>query len=118
MNPWSYSDYRKSVEHDITQGIEQLGFTIDGSIGYANNELLLRLDEFPDENVMAITALAIAANHRGTLSSYSDDDEFYKELVRAYANGEHVTIAERLDSLQKREFFHDVGIVSKVLGIY
>ena len=117
MHPWSYSDYRKSVEHDVTQGIEQLGFTVSGAIGYANNELLLRLDEFPAENVMALTALAIAANQRGTLSLYSKEDEFREELVQVYANGEHVVIAEKLDSLQKREFLRDVGIVSSVLGI-
>lgn len=106
------------MEHDVTQGIDQLGFNVDQSIGYANNELLLRLDEFPAENVMALTALAIAANQRGTLSSYADGDELYEELVQAYANGEHMAIADGLDLLQKREFLNDVGIVSKVLGIY
>ena len=117
MNPWSYSDYRKSVERNANQGIEQLGFSIDGSIGYAGNELLLRLDEFPAENVMALTALAIAAHQRGTLSTYTKEDEFYEELVQAYADGEHIVIAETLDSLQKREFLRDIEIVSGVLGI-
>jgi len=105
------------VESDVAQGIEELEFTVSESIGYATDQLLLRLDEFPDENVMALTALAIAANQRGTLSSYSDESEFRKELVQAYANGEHVAIAEKLDPLQKKEFLNDVGIVSKVLDI-
>ncbi len=117
MTPWSYSDYRKSVEHDINQGIERLGFSVDASIGYAGNELLLRLYEFPAENVMALTALAIAAHQRGVLSTYTKEDEFYEELVQAYADGEHIAIVETLDSLQKREFLRDIEIVSGVLGI-
>ena len=114
MTPLSYSDYRKSVERNVTQGLEQLGFTTGQSILFAYNELLLRLEEFPDENVMALTALAIAANQREALSL---SFVFYEELVQAYANGEHVTIAEKLDPLQKKEFLNDVDIVSKIFGI-
>ena len=117
MSSWTYHDYRKSIEHDVTQGIEQLGFNVDQSIGYANNELLLRLDEFPAENVMALTALAVAANQRGSLSSYARDDELYEDLVRAYASGEHLAIADSLDAAQKQEFLRDVGVVSRILGI-
>jgi hypothetical protein len=118
-NPWTYADYRKTVERMVTYGIKQLDFAIDGAIGYAHVELELRLDEFPSENVMAITALAIAAHQRGALSAYKNADDYslYEELVQAYANGEHLVIANNLDSLQKQEFLRDVGIVSNVLGI-
>jgi len=115
---WTYSDYRKSVEQDVAQGVEELGFDVSGAIGYANDALLLRLDEFPAENVLAVTALAIAANQRGTLSSYENEDEFRQEIAQAYANDEHLVIANNLDSLQKQEFLRDVGIVSNVLGIH
>jgi len=114
MNPWSYSDYRQSVERNVTWGVEKRGYSTGQSILFANNELLLRLDEFPAENVMALTALAIAANQRKVLSL---SFVFYEELVQAYASGEHVAIAEKLDPLQKEEFLNDVGIVSKVLDI-
>lgn len=118
MTPWTYRDYRQSVEYDVTQGIEQLGFNVDQSIGYASNELALRLDEFPDENVMALTALAIAANQRGSLFSYSAGDELYDELVDAYSKEEHLVTAAAIENLtQKNEFLQDVDVVSKTLGL-
>jgi hypothetical protein len=114
---WTYADYRKSVERNVTKGVEELGFDVSGAIGYANDALLLRLDEFPAENVLAVTALAIAANQRGTLASYENEDEFRQEIAQAYANGEHLVIANNLEKKKKQEFLRDVGIVSNVLGI-
>ena len=116
-NPWTYSDYKKSVEHDVSYGMKRHGFTVGGAISYAHVELELRLDKFPAENVMALTALAIAANQRGVLSLHTVDDEFYEDLVKAYANGEHLASADSLNLLQKQEFLHDVGVVSEVLDI-
>ena len=117
MNPWSYRDYKNSIEHDVVQGMTQLGFNTDQSIGYANNEILLRLEEYPEENVLALTALAISAYQRGTLSSYASGDELYEELKEAYAKGEHLAMAERIDYTRKQEFLSDVDVVKKTLGM-
>lgn len=102
MSPWNYQEYRKSVEHDVSQGLNILGFNIDQSIGYAHAELSLRLDEFPEENALAFTALAICANQHKSLSTYAVGDEVFDEFTRAYANGAHKLIAGRLNETQKR----------------
>lgn len=116
MSPWKYRDYRESVEHDVEQGLRELGFNIDQSIGYAHTELSLRLDDFPEENVLALTALAICANQHKALSSYAAGDELFDELALAYANGAHEKIIEHLDEAQKGEFLRDFETVISVLG--
>jgi len=117
MTPWNYSDYKKSIERNVSQGMTQLGFNLDQSIGYAHNELSFRLEEFPGENVLALTALAISAHQGVTLSDYKSGDELYDELKEAYAQGQHEAIATGMEPPQAQEFLRDVEAVAKTLGI-
>lgn len=117
MSPWNYGDYKKSVERNVVQSMTQMGFTIDQSIGYAHNELALRLEEHPDESVLALTALAISAYQRGTLSGYASGDELFDELKEAYKKGKHWAMMARMSSQQDQEFRQDAGAIAQFLGI-
>lgn len=117
MSPWTYGDYKKSVERNVVQGTTQMGFTIDQSIGYAHNELTLRLEEHPDENVLALTAIAISAHQRGTLSGYASGDELFDELKAAYKQGEHLAKMACMSSHQGQEFQRDAELITQFLGL-
>lgn len=117
MTPWTYNDYQISVARDVAQGLKELGFNIDQSLGFAHAELSLRLDEFPEENVLALTALAMCAHQHNTLSTYTVGDEIFDEIAQAYANNSHLLIATRLDETQKQEFLRNVIAVKKILRI-
>lgn len=58
---WSYGEYKKAVDSAVNYGRDRLGLNIIESIGFADNELQLVMEDFPGEIVMALAAIAIAA---------------------------------------------------------
>ncbi|WP_421021702.1 hypothetical protein, partial [Klebsiella pneumoniae] len=63
------------------------------------------------------TAIAIAAKKMGVLSFYKEGDVFYDDLIKMYLDGDHLKIAKILDVYQRQEFFEDIKVISKELGV-
>ncbi|WP_313284459.1 hypothetical protein [Delftia tsuruhatensis] len=114
---WSYGEYKKAVDSAVNYGRDRLGLNIIESIGFADNELQLVMEDFPDEIVMALTAIAIAAKKMGVLSFYKEGDVFYDDLIKMYLDGDHLKIAKISDVYQRQEFFEDIKVISKELGV-
>jgi hypothetical protein len=117
MTPWTYEDYRKSVQQDVAQAVTKLGFNIDQAIGFAHSELTQRLEEFPNENALALTALAICAKENDSLSTYAPGDELFDEIGR-YCSGDSIMeVMSNMADDQRVHFLRDVEIVKKVMGV-
>lgn len=53
----------------------------------------------------------------GVLSFYKEGDVFYDDLIKMYLNGDHLKITKILDVYQRQEFFEDIKVISKELGV-
>lgn len=117
MDSWNYQDYLNSVQKDMVFGIESRKYDIEEAFGFAHEELSLRLEEFPEETPLALTALAVCLNGYGKLSMFSSEDDFISEINIAYEPNQLQLASAKLDPKQTEIFSSDVELVKDVLGI-
>ena len=80
MEHWTYLQYRAAVENDVDYALSKRRYSSVQAVGYAHNELALRLEERPDEATLALVALATEANRRGVLNQHPIDTPFAIEV--------------------------------------
>ena len=61
-------------------GINDMGFSPLQAFGFAHNELSARLEEFPKEAILALTALATCLSEYNDLDNLEEDSEFWLSL--------------------------------------
>lgn len=81
MQRWTYSQYRAAVRGDVDYAISKHGYLPIQAIGFAHNELALRLEEYPEEAVLALVALGFEARNRQLLDAYPEGDAFIEEVM-------------------------------------
>jgi len=110
MEQWSYTDYQRAVASAVKQGLNELGFTVDQAVGYARQDLELRLDEHPGELALAMTALASVVVNEADPTRYPPDGDFVEELRSAYSDGLDI-VQQRLPDAERVAFLQDVSKV-------
>lgn len=65
MRRWGYSDYVRSVSSDVEEGMGKLGYDFGQAILFAYSSLELKLENFPEEEIFALTALLACILDRG-----------------------------------------------------
>lgn len=117
MECWSYSDYQRAVSSAVEQGLHELGFTSDQAIGYAHQDLELRLGSHPDEVGLAMTALGSIAATRADPTMYPSNGDFVGELRSAYSSTALEAALQRLDEPDHEAFKQDVSVVKAAFQI-
>jgi hypothetical protein len=110
-------DYQRAVEGAVRQGVEKLGFTIDQAIGYAHDNLELKLDNSSDDLPLVMTALSMIAVKNGTAVSYQADDEFVQRLKEAYSPERLLSAISRTAQLEQMKLIGDVEVVKKAFKL-
>lgn len=117
MDSWKYQEYLDSVKQDMEFGVKSRQYNVEEAFGFAHDELLSRLEEFPDETTYALTALAVCLNEYGKLSTFTNEDGFYNEISTLYKSDQLRLARDNLNEGQVKKFDSDVNIVKGVLGI-
>jgi hypothetical protein len=111
MEQWSYGDYQHAVSGAVNQGLAELGFTVDQAVGYARQDLELRLQTCPQEMPLAAVALASVVIARSNLSAYPSDDGFVEELRAALLPAALEPALQRLKQSDRDMFLRDLSAV-------
>jgi hypothetical protein len=97
-------------------GQEQMGFNKLQSFGYAHNELIMRLEEFPNEIPLALVGLAACLAEYGELNELPCDEGFLLEL-KDNLEVRHIEGAVKyLDSEDRKLFMIDLEKVKSLLS--
>jgi hypothetical protein len=116
LNPWGYKKYLDSVRCDMKVGQEQMGFNQLQSFGYAHNELVMRLEEFPNENPLALVGLAACLAESGGFNELSSDEGFILELKDNLKMQCIEDAVKHLDQEDTRQFMADLEKVKSLLN--
>lgn len=116
MNPWGYKKYLNSVQSDMQMGINDMGFNSYQAFGFAHNELSVRLEEYPNERILALTALAICLSAHDGLSEFGGDDHFMSELKQVSAD-KNVVNTIILNTEDRDLFISDLNRIRSILGL-
>lgn len=116
MQRWTYSQYKSSVKSDIEYAMSKRGCLPAQAIGYAHNELVLRLDEYPDETALALVALGCEARALELLDMYSEDDAFIEELLQHLRPSFVEQMGNKLPANERAEFAVDAKALAQILS--
>jgi hypothetical protein len=117
MKPWGYRDYVRSVSSDVDEGMGRLGYDFGQSILFAYYSLELKLENFPEEEILALTALLSCILDRGALSFYEVEDEIPFKFARSCANGGVGNASQALNGADLVDFLRDLGRVRAALSV-
>jgi len=117
MDSWNYQEYLDSVKQDMKYGFESREYDVEEAFGFAHEELLSRLEKFPGETPLALTALAVCLNEYEKLTMFSAEDDFVREICNAYESEYFNLATKKLDAEQSERFDKDVNLVKGVLRI-
>ncbi|WP_158229344.1 hypothetical protein, partial [Stenotrophomonas maltophilia] len=82
---------RESVSSDVEEGMDKLGYDFGQAILFAHSSLELKLENFPEEDIFALTALLACILDRGGLCCFMKlRMRFHfslQEVVRTTASG-------------------------------
>lgn len=116
MQHWTYSQYKVAVKSDIEYALTKHGYLPAQAIGYAHNELALRLDEYPEESALALVALGCEARTLKLLDVYPEDDAFVEEVLQHLRPSLVEEIGNNLPELDKVTFAGDVAALTQSLS--
>ena len=117
MKPWGYRDYVRSVSSDVEEGIGKLGYDFGQAILFAYSSLELKLENFPGEEIFALTALLACILDRGALSFYEVEDEIPFKCARSCADGSVGNASQALNGAELVDFLCDLGRVRAALSV-
>jgi hypothetical protein len=115
MKPWTYRNYTSSITSDVDFGATKRGYSLREAIGFAQSELALRLEEFPEEAPMALVALAAFAIRQVAFDAFQRDDLFVSELREAMESEKLAFVISVLQGDELDEFKRDVSKVKSML---
>ena len=88
---WSYQDYLDGVQRSIDYATKELGFNLEQALGYAQTDLELRVEWFPAESILFLTALVICSIRHGVADAFKTDEFFLDAIRAAYAQQQNAT---------------------------
>jgi hypothetical protein len=116
MQRWTYSQYKVAVKSDIDYALTKHGYLPTQAIGYAHNELALRLDEHPEEATLALVALGSEANALQVLDAYPADDAFIEEILQHLQPSLVANIGGSLSYSEQTAFVEDAERLAQSLS--
>lgn len=116
MQRWTYSQYTAAIKSDIDYALSKHGYLPVQAIGFAHNELALRLDEYPEEAVLALIALGSEARRLRLLDTYPEDDAFIEEVLEHLQPSLVETIRSNLPDSEQETFFGDATALAQSLS--
>jgi hypothetical protein len=117
MAPWGYEQYLISVRRNMEYCLVTRNYNVDQSFGFSHNQLLARLDEYPHETPLALTALAIVLNEYAKLIDFSSSDDFVKEILDEYSSPKMDLAIEKLNYNDAECFRSHVATIKSILSI-
>lgn len=116
MQRWTYSQYKAAVKSDINYALSKHGYLPTQAIGFAHNELALRLDEYPEEAALALVALGSEARRLRLLDVYPEDDAFITEVLEHIQPSLVETIWRHLPDSEQEAFLGDTTELAQSLS--
>ncbi len=116
MRRWVYRDYVRSVSSDVEEGMGKLGYDFGQAILFAYSSLELKLENFPEEEIFALTALLACILDRGALSLYEVEDEIPFKFARSCADESVENASQALNGAELVDFLRDLGRVKAALS--
>jgi hypothetical protein len=117
MDPWNYEDYLNSVKDDMELSLKKRGYNAEQAWGFAHTELERRLDQYPDETPLALTALALCAIEKGVLQPPRDGSLFLADLKRNLTDDRLMSAGQKLVPDQRSRLLRDVERVKRALKL-
>ncbi len=116
MRRWGYKDYVRSVSSDVEEGMGKLGYDFGQAILFAYSSLELKLENFPEEEIFALTALLAYILDRGALSLYEAEDEIPSKFARSCADDSVGNVSRALNGAELVDFLRDLERVKAALS--
>ncbi len=116
MQRWTYSQYKAAVKDDIHYALAKHGCQPTQAIGYAHNELALRLDEFPEEAPLALVALGCKALALEVLDAYPQNDAFIEDVLQHMQQSLVDEIRGKLPDGEQAAFVEDAKVLAQALS--
>lgn len=116
MRRWGYSDYVRSVSSDVEDGMGKLGYDFGQAILFAYSSLELKLENFPEEEFFALTALLACILDRGALSLCEVEDEIPFKFAGSCADDSVGNASQALNGAELVDFLGDLERVKVALS--
>lgn len=116
MRRWGYSDYVRSVSSDVEEGMGKLGYDFGQAILFAYSSLELKLENFPEEEIFALTALLACILDRGALSLCEVEDEIPFKFAGSCADDSVGNASQALNGAELVDFLGDLERVKVALS--
>ncbi|WP_329771145.1 hypothetical protein [Stenotrophomonas maltophilia] len=108
---------RESVSSDVEEGMDKLGYDFGQAILFAHSSLELKLENFPEEDIFALTALlACILDRGGALLLYEAEDEIPFQFARSCADDSVGNASQALSGAELVDFLRDLGRVKAALS--
>jgi hypothetical protein len=116
MQRWTYTQYKAAVKCDMDYALSTHGCLPAQAIGFAHNELALRLEEYPEEVALALVALGSKACTLRLLDAYPKDDAFIEEVLEHLQPSLLETIRNNLPDSEQEAFWGDAMALAQSLS--